>query len=164
MQQFYLYMISLGWLVFLHPFHLSLTEIKWNTETEQLEISQKIFWDDLEIALSGYHEESIDFLNPANKEKLYKQVESYLQTKNQLWVEGKELKLKFLGFEVEEDAAWFYLESGKVKEPIAIKVKNSLLIDDFSDQKNVVQVFFEAHSPKSIILGKGEEIGNLKKN
>jgi len=157
-------MISLGWLVFLHPFHLSLTEIKWNKETEQLEISQKIFWDDLEIALSGYHDESIDFLNPANREKLSKHVESYLQSQNQLWVEDKELKLKFLGFEVEEDAAWFYLESEKVKEPTTIKVKNSLLIDNFSDQKNVVQIYFGTTSPKSMILGKGEEIGILKKN
>jgi hypothetical protein len=156
-------MISLGWLVFAHPFHISLTEIKWNTESEQLEISQKIFWDDLEIAMSGYHDESIDFLNPANKEKLNQQIESYLLAQNQLWVEGKEIKLNFLGYEVEEDAAWFYLESEKVKEPNSIKIKNSLLLDDFPDQKNVVQFYFEKSSPKSIILGKGVVSGVLNK-
>lgn len=163
MQQFYLYMISLGWLVFAHPFHISLTEIKWNTETEQLEISQKIFWDDLEIAMSGYHDESIDFLNPANKEKLKQQIELYLLAQNQLWVEGKEIRLNFLGYEVEEDAAWFYLESEKLSKPTSIKVKNSLLIDIFPDQKNVVQFYFDKSSPKSIILGKGVVSGVLSK-
>ncbi|RAI84816.1 DUF6702 family protein [Algoriphagus yeomjeoni] len=164
MQQFYLYMISLGWLVFAHPFHISLTEIKWNAETEHIEISQKIFWDDLEIGLGDFHDESIDFLNPANKEKLSKQIESYLQEKNTIWIDDKSVSLTFIGYEVEEDAAWFYLESEKVKEPTAVKIKNSLLLDDFPDQKNVVQVYFESKSPKSIILGKGKEIGILKKN
>ncbi|PZX49899.1 DUF6702 family protein [Algoriphagus chordae] len=161
MQQFYLYMISLGWLVIYHPFHLSLTEIKWNEQTEHLEISQKIFWDDLEIALSGFHNESIDFLNPANKEKLDKQIESYLREHNKIWIDDKLIAVSFIGYEVEEDAAWFYLESEKVKEPTTIKIKNNLLIADFSDQKNVVQFYFEDNSPKSIILGKDKEMGVL---
>ena len=163
MHQFYLYMISLGWLVFAHPFHISLTEIKWNKDTEHLEISQKIFWDDLEIALSGYHDESIDFLNPANKEKLDKQIEIYLQEHNKIWVADNQVTVNFIGYEIEDDAAWFYLESEKVKEPTSIKVKNSLLVSDFSDQKNVVQVYFETTSPNSIILGKNNEIGVLNK-
>ena len=156
-------MITLGWLVFAHPFHISLTEIKWNKDTEHLEISQKIFWDDLEIALSGYHDESIDFLNPANKEKLDKQIEIYLQEHNKIWVADNQVTVNFIGYEIEDDAAWFYLESEKVKEPTSIKVKNSLLVSDFSDQKNVVQVYFETTSPNSIILGKNNEIGVLNK-
>ena len=156
-------MISLGWLVAMHPFHLSLTEIKWNARTEQLEISQKIFWDDLEIALSGYHDEHIDFLNPANKDKLNKQIESYLLAQNLIWIEDKAITLNFIGYEVEEDAGWFYLESERIKEPASVKVKNSLLIEYFPDQKNVVQFFFKANSPKSIVLGKNQETGTLNK-
>ncbi|PZX59868.1 hypothetical protein LV84_01077 [Algoriphagus ratkowskyi] len=163
MQQIYLYMISLGWLVFAHPFHLSLTEIKWNKESEQLEISQKIFWDDLEIALSEYHKEPIDFLNPSNPQKLNKQIEAYLLTQNKIWIDEISVTVKFLGYEIEEDAAWFYLESEKVKEPSSLKIKNTLLIKNFSDQNNVVQVYFGSNSPKSIILGKGKESGVLSK-
>ena len=161
MQQFYLYMISLGWLVFFHPFHISLTEIKWNSETEHLEISQKIFWDDLEVGLGEFHDESIDFLNPANKEKLNKQIETYLQANNLLWIGDKSVSLTFIGYEVEEDAAWFYLESEKVNEPTSVKIKNSILLDIFPDQKNVIQFYFDKSSPKSIILGKGSETGKL---
>ncbi|MEB2783051.1 DUF6702 family protein [Algoriphagus persicinus] len=164
MHQFYLYIISVGWLVFAHPFHISLTEIKWNKETEHVEISQKIFWDDLEIALSGYHEKSIDFLNPANKELLNAQVETYLLSQNQLWVDGITVKLNFIGYEIEEDAAWFYLESEKVSEATSIKVKNNLLLEYFADQKNVVQVYFGTNSPKSIILGKDRDTGVLNNN
>ena len=163
MQQYYTLLLSLGWLVFTHPFHLSLTEIKYNSTSERLEISQKIFWDDLEIALTEYHDEPIDFLNPPSKEKLNKQIESYLNTQSKIWVEEKAIGLKFLGFEVEEDAAWFYLESENVENPISIKVKNSVLVENFPDQKNVIQFYYDSHSPKSIILGKGNESGTLNK-
>jgi hypothetical protein len=154
-------MISLGWLVFTHPFHISLTEIRWNAETEHIEISQKIFWDDLEIGLGDFHKESIDFLNPSNKDKLNKQIETYLKEKNMIWIADKTVPLNFIGYEVEEDAAWFYLESEKVKNPTSVKVKNSLLVDIFPDQKNVIQFYFDKTSPKSIILGKGAETGKL---
>ncbi|MEB2773729.1 DUF6702 family protein [Algoriphagus sp. D3-2-R+10] len=163
MQQFYLYMISVGWLVFAHPFHISLTEIKWNERTEHMEISQKIFWDDLEIALSGYHKKSIDFLNPADEDLLNDQLKEYLLSQNQLWIDGESVNLNFIGYEVEDDAAWFYLESEKVREPVSIKVKNSLLLDDFPDQKNVVQFYYGTNAPKSIILGKGKELDVLNK-
>jgi len=163
MQQFYLYMISLGWLVIMHPFHLSLTEINYNPESQKLEISQKIFWDDLEIALSGFHDKSIDFLNPDNKELLSKQVNSYLLAHNSIWVEGKLIALSVLGFEVEEDAAWFYLESAQTQRPNSIKISSSILVEDFADQKNVVQYYFEAHKPKSLILSKGSPSGTLEK-
>jgi hypothetical protein len=154
-------MISLGWLVIMHPFHLSLTEINYNPKSQKLEISQKIFWDDLEIALSKFHDESIDFLNPTTKEILTKQVKSYLLAHNSIWIEGKLIPLSLLGFEVEQDAAWFYLESAKTQRPNSIKISSSILVEDFANQKNVVQYYFEAHKPKSLILGKGCETGTL---
>ncbi|UZD21732.1 hypothetical protein PBT90_19650 [Algoriphagus halophytocola] len=163
MQQFYISMISLGWLVFYHPFHLSLTEIAWNENTQHLEVSQKIFWDDLEIALGNFHEESIDFLNPANKEKLEDQINQYIRSKNKYWIEGREITMRYLGHEVEEDAAWFYFESEAVSKPSSIHVLNEILIDDFPDQKNIVQFFFDPQSPKSLILEKGQPEGKLTK-
>ena len=51
MQQFYISLISLGWMVLSHPYFISLTEIRQNPESQRLEIAQKIFWDDLEEAL-----------------------------------------------------------------------------------------------------------------
>ncbi|WP_439488133.1 DUF6702 family protein [Algoriphagus sp.] len=161
MQQYYILMLNLGWLVFAHPFHLSLTEIKYNRSSERLEISQKIFWDDLEIALSAFHDTPIDFLNPAKQEELDKQIESYLKEKTKIWVKGKIIPMNFLGYEIEEDAAWFYLESGKVQETRSIKVQNAVLTDDFSDQKNVVQFFSQEGRPKSIILSKDSDTGLL---
>jgi len=163
MQQFYISMISLGWMVLSHPFYISLTEIRQNPNSNRLEIATKIFWDDLEVGLSSFHEETIDFLNPDDQEMLQQQVEAYLKENFQIWIAEKEINWVLLGFEVEEDAAWFYLESDPVKLENNIRIKNSVLIEDFSTQQNIIHVYQgNSLSPRSLLLGKGQETDELK--
>ncbi|SDC70584.1 hypothetical protein SAMN04488104_100445 [Algoriphagus faecimaris] len=163
MQQFYIFIISLGWMVMAHPFFISLTEIRQNPESQRFEISQKIFWDDLEVSLREFYQEEIDFLEPQDAEKLLSQIEKYLLEKNKLWIDGKALELRVLGYEIEEDAAWFYMESNSQPWNSKIRVQNSILIDDFTTQQNIVHVYKgTSRSPSSLLLGKGKEVDELE--
>lgn len=162
MQLIYTYLISLGWMVIFHPFHLSLTEIRQNQESKKLEIAQKIFWDDLEIGLEKFHETEIDFLNPKDPEQLKSQVTAYLMSVNEIWLDGKKVSFQMLGYEVEEDAAWFYFESEPVNWKGKIEVRNAVLVESFSDQQNIIHVYQPGKNLKSLLLGKGNEKGILE--
>ncbi len=162
MQLFYTYLITLGWTVLFHPFFITLTEIRHNPDNQRLEIAQKIFWDDLEVALSEFHEETVDFLNPENSEKLQRQVEEYLLKYNQVWLDGKEAKLRLLGYEIEEDAAWFYLESEPINWGSEIKVKNSILLENFDTQQNIIHIYKDSKSPRSMLLHREKESMTLR--
>jgi hypothetical protein len=161
MQLNYIFLLFLGWKVFFHPFYISLTEIRYNATNERLEIAQKIFWDDLEVALTDLNQTKIDFLNPEDKNALEAIAESYLIEQNQITVNGKKVKLTYLGFEIEEEAAWFYLESEKVELPKQVEVYNNILIQHFDGQQNIIN-FYVDRKPKSLILYKGKESGVLK--
>jgi len=150
------------WTSVFHPFFISLTEIRFNPESKKMEIAQKIFWDDLEEALGNHFDEKVDFLNPTDKAKLDRQVKEYLLKNNQVTVNGKVLTLNFLGFEVDEDAAWFYLESSATELPKTVEVKNTILLEDFDGQQNIVHVYSESKSPRSLLLGKREEKGRIE--
>ena len=162
MQQFYISLISLGWMVLSHPYFISLTEIRQNPESQRLEIAQKIFWDDLEEALGDFHGEKVDFLNPENPEKLNAQIQAYLLHHNKIWLDGSPATLKYLGYELEEDAAWFYMESLPLPWKAKIRVQNSILIKNFSSQQNIIHVYKNSKSPKSLLLGKGMESGQIE--
>ncbi len=138
-------------LAILHPFYISVTDMVYNPAEQRMEIAQKIFWDDLEVALGGKYGEKVNFLNPESADKLDQMIESYLLQNNEIRVNGELLTLTYLGYEVEEDAAWFYIESGKVKEPKEIKVRNTMLFEDFPTQQNIVNVYV-GKSPKSMIM------------
>ena len=143
-----------------HPFYISLTEIKFNSKEKSLEISQKIFWDDLEVHLTEIHKAKIDFLKPREKAELDKKLKQYILQNNEVLVNGKKVELNYLGYEIEEDAAWFYLEAKQVSVPLQVEVKNSILHQHFNSQQNIVNFFLDK-SPKSLILLKGKDRGKL---
>lgn len=160
MQFNYIFMFFLGWKVLFHPFYLSLTEIRYNNTNQSLEIAQKIFWDDLEVALGNKNKTKVDFLNPKNKADLEKMVEVYLLEKNEIKVNGQTAKLSYLGFEIEEDAAWFYMEATNIPLPKKVEIKSDILIESLESQQNIINFYLDK-SPKSLILYKDNERGEL---
>lgn len=162
MQQLYIFAILFIWKSIFHPFFISLTEIRFNPENKRMEIAQKIFWDDLEVALGNEFDEKVDFLNPKDKVKLDSQLKRYLLKHNQVTVNGKALTLNYLGYEIDEDAAWFYLESSATELPKSVEVQNTILLNDFNGQQNIVHVYNQSKSPRSFLLGKGEEKGKIE--
>ncbi len=162
MQHLSIVLIYLGWLVSAHPFFISLTEIRQNPNTKNLEIAQKIFWDDLEVSLSKYHKESFDILNPKDEKLLNERIGTYLSIHFEIWVDGKKVKLNYLGFEVEEEAIWAYYESRPVSISNQVEVQNSILLQEIDSQQNIVHMYFPGNStPRSLLLGNGEEKGVL---
>ncbi|MBW3467420.1 DUF6702 family protein [Arthrospiribacter ruber] len=161
MQLNYILMLFLGWKVFFHPFYISLTEVRYNPQEKSLEIAQKIFWDDLEVALGDIHNTKVDFLNPEDKDKLEEMVKSYLLSKNEITVNGKVIQPEYLGYEIEEEAAWFYLEIKNVPRPQKVNIRIDVLLAHFDGQQNIIN-FYVDKKPKSLILYKGKEKGILE--
>jgi hypothetical protein len=136
--------------------------MRYNAGSKKMEIAQKIFWDDLEVALSKEAGVSVDFLRPKDKAKLESQVKNYLLEHTQVWINGKLVAINYLGYEVEEDAAWFYLESAVTSIPKTVEVRSTLLLRDFDGQQNIVHVYVNSKSPKSLLLGEGKEKGKVE--
>jgi len=160
MQFNYIFIFFLGWKSLFHPFYLSLTEIRYNNTNQSLEIAQKIFWDDLEVALGNKNKTKVDFLNPKNKADLEKMVQAYLLEKNEIKVNGQKANLTYLGYEIEEDAAWFYLEATNIPLPKKVEIKSDILIESIESQQNIINFYLDK-SPKSLILYKDNERGEL---
>lgn len=156
----FIFVLFISLKLFVHPFYISLTEIRYNEQNKSLEIAQKIFWDDLEVALESLHKTKINFLKPDNQEQLEEMIAAYLLKHNQIIVNNQKVKLAYVGFEVEEDAAWFYLEAQRVSTPKRVEIQSDILIEDFPGQQNIIN-FFVGNKPKSLILQKGKERGTL---
>lgn len=135
----------------LHPFHISMTEIKYNAEQKSLEIAEKLFWDDLEVELADYSKSKINFLKPSNKEELNKLVKKYILEHTDIYINGKKTILNYLGYEIEEDVAWIYIEVKNVPAPKTAEIKNSVLFKNFPGQQNIIN-FYKDKSPKSLRL------------
>lgn len=156
----YICTIILGWMAIFHPFYISLTEAKYNPVNQNFEISQKLFWDDLETALSEEYGKKIDFLHPGNQKELDRMVEDYLLKHNHFTINGQKVNLNYLGYEIEEEATWFYFESAKVKRPKTVQIRNTVFLDNFESQQHIINVYVEK-KPKTLILDRKKNSGNL---
>ena len=144
----------------MHKFYVSLTEVRFNPESKRIEVSIRIFPDDLDRALfesEGIHTQLATELELPEADSLLK---LYLLDHFSLEVDGKAIELEYLGKEPEADAIWCYMESEKVAEPSAYTVYNSILTQTFEDQVNIVQVYQEKWN-KGLLLSKDQRSDQL---
>ncbi len=138
----------------LHPFHVSVCSIRHAAEEQTLQITQKIFADDLEEALTAASTSGpIDVLNPPDPNTLDALIDDYLRNHLQITVNGQVTEAIYLGHEREEMALWCYLEVSGVADIQSLSVRSTILTDTFDDQTNIVHVEYR-NELKSMKLAK----------
>jgi hypothetical protein len=123
-----------------HPFYFSLSSIKIDASQKKIEISCKLFTDDLESALIKLNKYKGDLATSSKDNEVNTVLYNYLSERFKIWINGKQVLLKFVGFEVENEITWCYLEADVNLKPVnKMNLMNSLLYDFLPDQTNLVQ-------------------------
>ena len=141
---------------FAHDFHTSITDIKYNPRTQALEVSLKVFTDDLEDAVSKFTKSKVVYNSKSVEQQ--QQLYAYLQSRLSFSVaKAKPLKYKLIGSEAETDAVWMYVEVPVKASSLAqLYVRNAVLTELFSDQMNIVNLSYKGKT-ESALLQRGED-------
>lgn len=127
--------------LFLHPLHVSVTEVKFDPKDKELEISCRLFIDDLEEAIQQQlKNKTLDMLNPGKDQTTDQLVSGYLDGKLAFRVDNKLLQAKYLGHEIEDDALIAYYYAPGVKRVKTIEITNSAITELYDDQSNLTHV------------------------
>ncbi len=121
-----------------HPFYISVIDIKHDVKQHTLNISVKLFTNDIEEALKKTTTKSIDLLNPKNKAEMETELMNYIKKRLTIALNNKATSIDFIGYEKEEDAIWAYLEIKKAASPKIIKVDTKLLYDFLPQQSCII--------------------------
>ncbi|SHK20445.1 MULTISPECIES: DUF6702 family protein [Reichenbachiella] len=125
----------------LHDFHVSVTKLEHDTESQALEISQRIFIDDLEQALTRFDtDHAYNISTTEDFTELNPLIEAYMLEHFVISVNEKQVTLDYLGSKVEGDVLICFIEVPKVKKLKSLSVKNTVLFELFADQINLVHV------------------------
>lgn len=143
-----------------HPFYVSICQVNFNQQNQSLEISVKIFADDLLLALSEQGHDKIYIGEERENEHTDEYIFNYLTDKIRFSVNEKEVQAHFVGKEMEKDVVWTYLEINDIAVLNDIEVNCNLLTDVFSDQSNIIQVNKNGKI-KNLLLSKRDSSGRL---
>jgi hypothetical protein len=148
-----LLLLSCPFWAFIHPFYFSLTQVDYNPSTESLEITVKLFTDDIEQALEVQGTGRLYLGSEKEATETDRYLETYLKQHLEFVVNGAKMEYQYLGKEVELDVLWVYVEIMNVPAIKSVKVRNDLLHEMFDTQQNVVQ-FRVGNEKRSMLLRK----------
>ncbi|MCU0326110.1 MAG: hypothetical protein MUF45_12785 [Spirosomaceae bacterium] len=135
----------------IHDFHTSLTEVHYNAKEKSLEISIRMFTDDLENALTKLNNGQKVMINGVN-DKANPFVERYIQQHFAIITPQKQKKtFNFIGKELEGDATWVYIEIPNCTSVNDHTLQNDIMLELFDDQTNLVN-FFWGNSKKTFLF------------
>lgn len=146
----------------IHKFYVSVTEITYSDKDEALQITLRIFMNDLERTLEERYAIKANMATRKEHRDLEIYLQQYLNDKFNLKVNGKKVPLTFLGKEYETDIVKCYIEIKDINYQSlkSIEVVNEILFEQFEEQQNIVH-FRLPGKVKSLLLIKENYKGLL---
>ena len=130
----FIYILLFAWF---HPFYVSVTTLEQSKDKSSIEITSRIFYDDLEAALKDEFGGKVDLKNTQQTEKNNGLIKRYFEKKFLLKINDNPSKAEYLGFTIEGETAWCFLEV-KIKEPVKkVEISNKTLYNSFKEQINI---------------------------
>lgn len=123
-----------------HPLHLTFTNLEFNTQNSRWILTIKVFSDDFATNLKMAGEAESVASGRVKGSEADKALKKWLESRFLIWFDSKPVPpdtWKFDGIRVKEDASWL-MYTFTAPLPISeIKIRNTLLLDLYPDQKNL---------------------------
>lgn len=144
-----------------HKFYVSVTEVAYAESKNRIEITTRIFIDDLEKGLEKKYNKKI---NLATKEEIPEAkdfIKGYLNQRVQANVNNKTAEVIFLGTEIENDVLIAYLKIDFSEKITTFELYNNLLTEIYADQQNLIHTNIN-NTKRSFLLTKSDKTALIK--
>lgn len=124
----------------LHKFYMSITHVNYVEDNKSVQITIRVFIDDLQTELNLYStNKNIELATdrePKNIDSLY---QNYLNEKFKIQINSSDKYYAYIGKKYDHDMVVFYLEAENILEIKTINIENKILLNSFSEQENIVK-------------------------
>ena len=145
-----------------HKFYVSVTRLEHKEDSDNLQITTRIFIDDLEALLKERYDLEAHLGTKEESALAEEYIVKYLKAKLLIRLDDALLDYSFLGKRYEYDQVVLYMEvlNSGLNKAESISVECDLLTDLFEEQKNIVHVLARGKK-KSFVLIQGNDKGML---
>jgi hypothetical protein len=145
-----------------HPFHATITSFDCNRNNKRVEITIKIFTNDLEKAIARQEKSDIQIDSGNNSLMIDTLIYNYIKNHLSISFNDKRMQLSWVGKEFDNDITWCYLEISNVDKfsRTTILIENRLFLELFDDQLNICH-FYCGEKPETLMLHKENYYGEI---
>ncbi|MFN8274240.1 MAG: DUF6702 family protein [Flavobacteriaceae bacterium] len=144
-----------------HKFYVSIFKIEHSPKKQRLEITTRIFIDDLNAALKKNYAVVTHLGEPNESTQDTQLMNRYLAEHFLVYVNGKKMPFQYVSHEYEDNVLIGYYKINGVAKVSSLKVQNSVLLEISDQQQNVIQSQFNGKK-QSLLLTSETTSGMLK--
>ena len=119
-----------------------------------------VFMDDIETAINKDYVQSLQLASTNETKNVDALFYQYLQEHFKISINNQAKEYKFIGKEYDGNIVYFYLEIENINSIQSIDIQNTILINHFPEQKNLVKAKVN-NIRKSLFLTKKNDKGLL---
>lgn len=143
-----------------HKFYVSTTQIHFSKDKKRLELSLRLFSDDINLAVSQKFKTSTQLDGNSLRPQDVKLLENYLKANIAITVDGKPKTFVLANQEIEDNVVVCYLRVDAVPRLRHIQLRNSSLFELYPEQQHIVNGEVGGVR-KTIVLTKDKPLGKL---
>ena len=133
-----------------HKFYVALYQINYAPEKKMLQITARIFVDDLNNALGKKYQKKINLGSEKESEEDLNLFKKYFSEKFSIKVNGQLKPIQFLSKEMEGDVLICYFSIKDIHKVNGLEIYNSVITETNSEQQNIMH--FNVSGIKNTLL------------
>ncbi len=144
-----------------HKYYVAVFQLEYVPSKKEVQITSRIFIDDLEAALQKKHRRKFYIGTSAEAKDADDVLKQYFSEKIHVKINGKDQPLTFLGKETEDDVLVCYSKLAANSQVKSIQVYNAVLLEIYEEQQNIIHTNVNRNK-KSLLLTNDKPKGELE--
>ena len=144
-----------------HKYYISSTKIEYKKESKTIQITMRFFIDDLQETINSTYSKDVELALPNEPEEIDSLIINYVIKKFKVIINANKKAFSFLGKEYNNDEIYIYLEIENIEIINKIEIKNSMLMEIFPEQQNIIKLYIN-DAKKTFLLTKQKDKDLLK--
>lgn len=122
-----------------HKFYVSIYQVNYVPEKKMLQITSRIFIDDLNTVLEKNYRQRTSIGEKTEKEEDVILMKKYINDNFSIKINGQKKQINFLSKELDNNVVVCYLSVKDIPRIKSIEIQNKILLDLNSEQQNIIQ-------------------------
>ena len=144
-----------------HKFYVSIYQINFAPEKKMLQITSRIFMDDLNFVLEKKFKKRVNIGEPNESEEDVSMMKKYIEEHFSIKINGKPKEIHFLSKEIDNNVVVCYFKITAISKITSIEIHNKVLLDLNSDQQNIIQT--NINGKKKSLMFEGDSFTEILK-
>ncbi len=145
----------------IHKFYVGIYQVDYAKEKKMLQITSRIFIDDLNDALEHKYNKKFTIGEASETPEQTALMQKYLTENFTIRINGKTKPLNYLSKELENTVLICYFNIKEVPKISDLQISNKILFDFVTEQQNIIQTNVNGQK-KSLLLSAENSSGEIK--